>query len=218
MKTKAFAVIDTNVLVSGSISNGAASVILDYIESQNIIPIFDERMLSEYYDVLNRKEKFDISQQTVYDLLYNVVSNGILINDVEQAKLELKDRKDIPFYEVKESADEFSPNLVTHNMKDFPISHTTVRPDVMLNVMDQLEWWATTGLRPDIDYDAFMNAFINQQLTTSKYTSGKDLLDDMFDTKTQTVNKSSRILRLGAIAFTKTANPEKLDEPTNPYN
>lgn len=208
MKLKAFAVIDTNVLVSGLISKGPPSEVIKLVNSQNIIPLFDERMLSEYADVLNRKDKFNISSNDVYDTLYQIVDNGILVNDVEKTKIELRDRKDIPFFEVKESSEEFSPYLVTGNLSDFPQSSTTIEPAVMLATMSNLEFWATKGLRDDIDYDKIVDDYKNAQLATSKYTSGKELIDDIFDQEAKTINPSSKILKLGAIAFDNTFAPK----------
>ncbi len=208
MKLKAFAVIDTNVLVSGLLSDGPPNEVISLVNSQNIIPLFDERMLSEYADVLNRKDKFDIPQQIVYNTVYRIVDNGILVNDVEKTKIELRDRKDIPFFEVKESSKEFSPHLVTGNISDFPKSRTTVEPAVMLGIMENLDWWTTAGLREDIDYDKIVDDYKNAQLATSKYTSGKELINDLFDQESKTINLSSGILKSGAVAFDNTFAPK----------
>ena len=54
MKIKAFAVLDTNVLVSAVISSsGYPYDILRLIQSGNVIPIYDERMLNEYKEVFH---------------------------------------------------------------------------------------------------------------------------------------------------------------------
>ena len=54
MKIKAFAILDTNVLVSAVISSsGYPYDILRLIQSGNVIPIYDERMLNEYKEVFN---------------------------------------------------------------------------------------------------------------------------------------------------------------------
>lgn len=78
MKIKAFAVIDTNVFVSAMTSSSFPRSVVDLISSQNVIPVFDKRMLNEYYEVLSR-EKFSFSQRAIYDTLYDVVSNGVFI-------------------------------------------------------------------------------------------------------------------------------------------
>lgn len=56
MKAKAFAVIDTNVIVSAMMSNGYPNDILRMVQDGNVIPVFDKRVLSEYYEVLSRKK------------------------------------------------------------------------------------------------------------------------------------------------------------------
>ena len=50
MRLKAFAVIDTNVIISAMATNNksAGHDIMNYVENNNIIPVFDERMLFEY--------------------------------------------------------------------------------------------------------------------------------------------------------------------------
>ncbi len=134
MRVKTFAVIDTNVVVSAIMSDGYPNDIIEIVREGNIIPVFDKRMLSEYNEVLSRK-KFGFAPQNIYDTLYNIVSNGILINDVEQAKAKFVDRDDIPFFEVKESSGELDSYLVTGNLKHFPKSDSTVTPKELINTM-----------------------------------------------------------------------------------
>lgn len=99
MRAKTFAVIDTNVVVSAIMSDGYPNDIIEMVREGNIIPVFDKRMLSEYNEVLSRK-KFGFAPQNIYDTLYNIVSNGILINDVEQAKAKFVDRESVKNTEV----------------------------------------------------------------------------------------------------------------------
>lgn len=194
MKLKSFAVIDTNVIISSLMSDSYPRQTLNLVETQNIIPIFDNRMLKEYYDVLNR-DKFHFSSQTIYDTMYVIVDNGILINDVEQAKAKFSDRTDIPFFEVKESSEELDSYLVTGNKKHFPESSSTVTPKELLNIMEKLDKWVAV----DFDYEKNIEEIKQMQTSTSKYTSGKDLIDDIFDTNNKTINPSSRILQLQAV-------------------
>ena len=58
MRIKIFAVVDTNVIVSSIISKtGFPKTILEYIDKKNIIPIYDKRMLDEYYKVLQNQDE-----------------------------------------------------------------------------------------------------------------------------------------------------------------
>lgn len=185
MKIKAFAVVDTNVIVSALTSDSFPRDVINLIASQNVIPVFDKRMLDEYYDVLNRN-KFNFSKQVIYDTLHLTISNGIFINDVEQAKTALRDKKDIPFFEVKESSSEFDTYLVTGNLKDFPEFRTTITPKEFLNVLDTLERF----VQADFNYEENIEALKATQLSTTKYTSGKELLEQIFNEKTKKINKS----------------------------
>lgn len=192
MKSKVFATIDTNVLISSTISQtGSPSKILDLVKNGNIIPVFDERMLREYNDVLHY-DKFSLKEQTIYDTLYPIVSNGILINDIEQTKKYFKDNDDIPFYEVTMSSSELDSYLVTGNLKHFPKAEYIVDPHTMLEKMTYIDSFLTN----DEKYDKAIDDLIQTQTSTLKYTSGKDLIDDIFDTENKTVNLSSRLLQL----------------------
>lgn len=192
MKLKTFAVLDTNVLVSATLSKtGFPRDIFTLTENGNIIPIFDERILREYNDVLHY-EKFSFDEESIYDTLYPVISNGMLINDVEQAKAKFSDRTDIPFFEVKESSEELDSYLVTGNKKHFPESSSTVTPKELLNIMERLDKWVAV----DFNYEKNIEEIKQMQTSTSKYTSGKELIDEMFNAEDKTINLSSRLIKL----------------------
>lgn len=184
MRAKTFAVIDTNVIVSAMMSNGFPSDILQMVREGNVIPVFDKRMLSEYYEVLSRK-KFGFSPQSIYDTLYNIVDSGMLINDVEQAKEQLIDRDDIPFFEVKESSEELDSYLVTGNLKHFPKSDSTVTPKELINIMKMFDRF----LKEDFDYEKAVQELRSTQEATPKYTSGKEIIDKLFDEKKKTIKR-----------------------------
>jgi putative PIN family toxin of toxin-antitoxin system len=66
-------VVDTNVIVSGLLNPyGAPAEILRLILSEKLIPSYDSRMISEYFEVLNRS-KFK----------FNVANIKILIKEIE---------------------------------------------------------------------------------------------------------------------------------------
>lgn len=186
MKLKAFAVIDTNVVVSSFLSgNGFPHEIFSLVESGNVIPIFDKRVLDEYYRVLNY-DKFKFSDKSIYDALHTIVSKGIMINDVMQVEEYFKDRDDVPFYEVTMSAEEFAPHLVTGNIKHFPQSPYVVVPQVMLATMNYMDKF----LKRDWNYDKTINDLIQMHTSGSKYAVGKELVEKIFDTSAKTVKKS----------------------------
>lgn len=190
MKIKAFAVIDTNVLISSTISKkGFTHDVIDLVQSDNIIPIFDKRILQEYYNVFHYDKfqniRFTFNEKDIYDTLYTVVSNGLFINEVDEIKDFFKDNKDVPFFEVKMSSEELESYLVTGNIKHFPESDTTVTPKEMISIMKYLEKF----ILKDRDYELDVKQIIENAVLTDKYVSGNKLLDKMFNEKEKTIKK-----------------------------
>lgn len=195
MRFRIFAVIDTNVVVSGTRYKGLPNKFLGYIETGNVIPLFDERILSEYYDVMNRPY-LGFKPLEVFDALYSIVSNGIFVNEIEKAKIELskvKDIKDIPFYEVKESTQEFSSYLVTGNLKDFPtddIDDSIVNTYTILRVMREGDKLLTIFEKgAENEYEKDVEKLIQRQLTTSKFESGAKLAKSIFNISQKKIRK-----------------------------
>lgn len=144
MKIKAFVVLDINVLVSAVISSsGYPYDILRLIQSGNVIPIYVERMLNEYKEVFHY-DKLKISEENFQQTFNLIFKSGLLIEDVETKKVQLLDRSDIPFFEVKESSEEFDSALVTGNLKHYPIT-----PKEFILLLDQMERFIKT----DFDYE-----------------------------------------------------------------
>lgn len=134
---KCHVVIDTNVLVSALLSrnNEAATVqLLERLLKLEVIPIYSEDIIQEYWEVLNRP-KFNFSQELVRWLLETVVKYGKL---VETAPIDevLPDKKDLPFYEVVMETREEQSYLVTGNLKHFPIRPYIVTARQMLEIID----------------------------------------------------------------------------------
>lgn len=86
------------------------------IQDGNVILVYDNRMLKEYEEVFHY-EKLKISEETFQKIFNLIFHSGLLIQDVEATKAELLDKSDIPFFEVKESSDDFDSVLVTGNLK-----------------------------------------------------------------------------------------------------
>ena len=78
---KCYAVIDTNVLVSALLSTSDESATVQIMEQLvlgEIIPVYSEEIISEYWEVLNRP-KFSFSQKAITWLLEHIVKFGIAI-------------------------------------------------------------------------------------------------------------------------------------------
>ena len=172
----AFAVIDTNVIVASMLGNrpSATKDIMSYVDNGNIIPVFDERVTDEYYEVLNRFFTEDI----VIQKLGTIINSGILVKDVEKTKEFFKDKKDIPFFEVKEAATELDPYLITGNTKDFP-EGTTRTPAFVVDVLQYLNNFIVKDIK---HYLEEINKTISE-LSKEKYTLGSesDLLDSYIE-------------------------------------
>ncbi len=116
-------VVDTNVLVSGLINmHNAPGLIIDQLRACSMQLIVDDRILSEYRDVLFRERlRAWITEQDVWDLwtFVECESERVVATRIIQG---LPDPGDAPFLEVALAA--HCP-LVTGNMKHYPKSLRT---------------------------------------------------------------------------------------------
>jgi|WetSurMetagenome_2_1015567.scaffolds.fasta_scaffold71305_3 uncharacterized protein len=112
------AVLDTNVLVSALIhANGPPGEIVDLVFSGFIIPVFDDRILYEYRDVMQRP-KFSFNRLSIEDLLSSICTIGRQVIP-EHTTVKLPDAADRCFYEC--ALVSASKILVTGNKKHFPM-------------------------------------------------------------------------------------------------
>ena len=131
---KVYAVIDTNVIVSSilsSHSDSATVLVRDNILDGKLIPLFNEEILAEYKDVLNRP-KFKFPSSLVKAVLNAITSVGLYMDRTESREL-FPDPKDAVFYEVALSKED--SYLVTGNIKHFPKSPIVVTPAEMLEIL-----------------------------------------------------------------------------------
>lgn len=174
MKVKAFAVIDTNVFISFLMnpeSDSAVAQIGRLVNKGNVIPLYDERMLSEYYSVLNYA-KFDFLPEIVEQQMSVVLSKGIFVNNVRELNIHFKDETDIPFYEVAMDTKDFNSDLVTGNTAHYPPGGC-ISPQQLINQMSYME----TFIAPlkTIDYQKAVKDKILQLTSTGKYCLGEIL-------------------------------------------
>lgn len=134
MKKKIFAVVDTNVIVSGMITSNSASPttqILDCIGEKSITPLYCDDILQEYESVLGR-EKFNLPKDKIEKFLRMMKSDGITSNRVPSNEV-FADPKDVVFYEVALSKEDSF--LVTGNIKHFPKVDLVVTPAEMMEII-----------------------------------------------------------------------------------
>lgn len=132
-----YAVIDTNILVSAMLTHNpqaATARVLDYIVEGVITPVYNDDIISEYQEVLNRP-KFSFDPLLVKYVLDYFRHYGI---QVQPAPYEgcMPDEKDRAFYEVSLGLpDSF---LVTGNLKHFPSTPRVLSPSEMAALIESL--------------------------------------------------------------------------------
>lgn len=122
-----YAVIDTNVFVSALITKNPESptrLVYDFIDSGEIIPLYNDEIIAEYKEVLSRP-RFKLSEEIISTLLSLVVENGISSDRFAYSET-MADEKDRVFYEVSLSVD--GSFLVTGNLKHFPNTPQVITP------------------------------------------------------------------------------------------
>ncbi len=122
-------VVDTNVLVSGLINpDGNPAKILNMILNSNLTVLYDERILSEYKNVLKR-EKFNFPDDLINPLIEFIRSEGISVIS-EPIALKFPDEDDKKFYEIALTGK--ADYLVTGNKNHFPNKRFIVNPTEFL--------------------------------------------------------------------------------------
>ena len=131
-------VFDTNVIVSALLSKNTNSneiKLMEYVNSNIIIPLFTEDIMKEYKEVLSRKE-FGFSKKIVGDMIRKLKRKGIIIK-THKLDLKFKDMSDLKFYEVVMEKKNENAKLVTGNIKDFPIDKKILTPREMIKLIEK---------------------------------------------------------------------------------
>jgi putative PIN family toxin of toxin-antitoxin system len=130
-----FAVIDTNALVSAMLKwNSVPGTVLSFVFDGTITPIFNNSILAEYKNVLERP-KFKLPSDVINAVLSHFNNTGIML-DGEKQNIQLPDPEDLIFYEVvmtKRKTEE--AYLVTGNIRHFPAKPFVVTPREMLDII-----------------------------------------------------------------------------------
>ena len=130
-----YAVLDTNVLVSALLNpKSIPGEVLRQALLGDIIPLYDERIIQEYNEVLHR-EKFHFDHARVRGLLEEYVRCGRYIEAAPVEDEMFLDTDDIAFYEVAFEEQKEDAWLVTGNLKHYPIKSFVVTPRQMLDIL-----------------------------------------------------------------------------------
>ena len=112
-------VIDTNVLVSAAITpNGDCDQVLQSAIAGMFVPAWDNKILSEYREVLSRP-KFKLSKTAVRALLEALPSSGFH-TATPLAEIELLDLDDLPFVAAALATPD--KTIITGNPSHYPES------------------------------------------------------------------------------------------------
>ena len=130
---RVYAVIDTNVIVSGIMSRNPASAtvqVIGQIGRSSLVPVYNDEIMSEYVNVLHRI-KFGFPERLVTDIVNRIKRYGIKRERVSSGETFLD--ADAVFYEVALSKED--AYLVTGNQKHFPVSPIVVTPAEMIEIL-----------------------------------------------------------------------------------
>jgi uncharacterized protein len=110
-------VIDTNIIVSALLSpRGLSAKLLNLVLEKKIIIVYDNNILFEYSDVLNR-EKFKLDKELV-NIIINFIAKEGEYKTAEFQNIKFNDEDDKAFYDLYKNEDvDF---LITGNKKHFP--------------------------------------------------------------------------------------------------
>ena len=117
-------VIDTNVLVSGLLSNrGNPGVIVNELKNNRFNFYFNAEIIEEYKDVLHR-ENLGLRSQDVNELIDLIKTIGVSIIP-DKSDVALLDEDDRIFYDLAKSTNAY---LITGNTKHYPNDPLIVTP------------------------------------------------------------------------------------------
>ena len=133
---KYYAVIDTNVIVSALLKwNSVPGVVLQAVFNGFVVPVYNDEILNEYRNVLNRP-KFGFSSELISETISQIESLGVMENALETVAEAMPDPKDIVFYSIALSHGKTTEtHLVTGNVKHFPANPIVVTPRQMLDIL-----------------------------------------------------------------------------------
>lgn len=136
MRSKCYAVLDTNVLVSALLGASRMSIptlVLKAVTDELLIPLYNDEIINEYREVLTRK-KFPFDPELIETVIRTIIANGLCLERTKVTDGVFPDPKDLVFYEVALSKEDSF--LVTGNLKHFPKKPFVVSPSEMVEIIN----------------------------------------------------------------------------------
>ncbi len=132
-----YAVIDTNVIVSSMLKeNSIPWQIMNLVRQDVIVPLLNEEILQEYFDVITRN-KFHFNNELVENTIGQIRAKSIFL-EREQTLEDFVDKDDIVFFEIVMSAkNTMDAYLITGNIKHYPVRSYVVTPAQMLEIIEK---------------------------------------------------------------------------------
>jgi putative PIN family toxin of toxin-antitoxin system len=125
-------VLDTNIIVSSFLNpKGLPGEIVSLALTKNLIVCYDNKILSEYTDVLTRS-RFNFNVELVNDFLEFIKNNGEYIV-AESQKIKFTDEDDKIFYDVYKSSE--AKYIITGNAKHYPQEKNIITPKEFIKIM-----------------------------------------------------------------------------------
>jgi len=111
-------VTDTNVLISGILNPlGPPGRIVDFLRNGVLQPVIDDRIFSEYVDVLRREYFLRYFEESEREDVIEYLSKNSYYTSTRVVVHNMPDEGDVPFLEIALSE---SVPLVTGNLKHYP--------------------------------------------------------------------------------------------------
>jgi uncharacterized protein len=111
-------VLDTNVLISGILNpSGPPGRIVDFLRNGFLQLVIDDRIFSEYADVLRRKYFLRYFEESEREDVIEYISKNSYYTSTRVVVHNMPDEGDVPFLEIALSE---NVPLVTGNLKHYP--------------------------------------------------------------------------------------------------
>ena len=110
-------------------------MVVDAISIGDVIPLYNQEILKEYREVLQR-DKFPFSELSVQRILKMIRDFGIEVFPSPTGKI-LPDMTDLVFYEVVMEKRGDGAYLITGNTKHFPKEEYIVTPAEMMEILNK---------------------------------------------------------------------------------